>query len=202
MPLLGHSVVMSAADATDFCYGLPGTIPPAGDFDPANLLKDRSKAEVYKWRESELTHGRVSMLACAGFLAQEVSHPLGDNLPALAQLRQLPDPLLFTIPTVIGFCETARSQRWTRNEVIRNVLPKSDAGEYLGYYPGELGYYPGDVGFDPLGLKPKDPAELRVMQEKELAHGRLAMLAAAGFVAQEAATSTTWSAAWHIPSSL
>jgi hypothetical protein len=32
------------------------------------------------------------------------------------------------------------------------------------------------------------------VQEKELAHGRLAMLAAAGFVAQEAATGVTWPA--------
>merc|ERR1712087_339343 len=53
-------------------------------------------------------------------------------------------------------------------------------------------YYPGDLGFDPLGLKPEDPAEFRIMQEKELSHGRLAMLAAAGFMAQEAVTGQTW----------
>ena len=46
-------------------------------------------------------------------------------------------------------------------------------------------YYPGDVGFDPLGLKPSDPAEFAEMQTKELQNGRLAMLAAAGFLAQE-----------------
>ena len=53
-------------------------------------------------------------------------------------------------------------------------------------------YTPGDLGFDPLGLKPTDPAELRIMQEKELSHGRLGMLAAAGFLAQEAVTDKTW----------
>ena len=55
-------------------------------------------------------------------------------------------------------------------------------------------YYPGDLGFDPLGLKPEDPAEFRKMQERELSHGRLAMLAAAGFIAQEAVTGKTWGA--------
>jgi hypothetical protein len=47
-------------------------------------------------------------------------------------------------------------------------------------------YYPGDIGFDPLGLKPEDPEELNLMITKELQNGRLAMLAAAGFLAQEA----------------
>ena len=73
------------------------------------------------------------------------------------------------------------------------MLPRSEDGGPLGSYPDdEIGYYPGDIGFDPLGLKPDDSAELRSMQEKELANGRLAMLAAAGFIAQEAATGSTW----------
>ena len=38
---------------------------------------------------------------------------------------------------------------------------------------------------DPLGLKPEDPTEFAEMQTKELQHGRLAMLASMGFVAQE-----------------
>ena len=38
--------------------------------------------------------------------------------------------------------------------------------------------------FDPLGLKPVDPEELKMMQTKELNNGRLAMVAIAGFVAQ------------------
>lgn len=46
-------------------------------------------------------------------------------------------------------------------------------------------YTPGDLGFDPLGLKPSDPEELLVLQTKELQNGRLAMIGAAGFLAQE-----------------
>merc|ERR1712086_1234064 len=46
-------------------------------------------------------------------------------------------------------------------------------------------YYPGDVGFDPLGLKPDGAEDFAVMATKELQHGRLAMLATAGLVAQE-----------------
>jgi len=49
---------------------------------------------------------------------------------------------------------------------------------------------PGDFGYDPLGLKPKDTnsQEFLDLQNKELNNGRLAMLAAAGMLAQELVT--------------
>lgn len=47
------------------------------------------------------------------------------------------------------------------------------------------GYVNGDLKFDPLGLKPKDPASLKVMQTKELNNGRLAMIGVLGLVVQE-----------------
>merc|ERR1739848_812707 len=61
-----------------------------------------------------------------------------------------------------------------------------------GGWPGKLNdtYYPGDIGFDPLGLKPESPAEFAEMATKELQHGRLAMLASAGFIAQELVNET------------
>ena len=46
-------------------------------------------------------------------------------------------------------------------------------------------YEMGNLGFDPLGLKPKNEAEFNIRQTKELNNGRLAMIAVAGFTAQE-----------------
>jgi len=173
-----------APAATDFCYGLPGNIAPAGNWDPANLLDGASKSEVYRWREAEITHGRVGMLASLGFLVQEFWHPLfsADGGPAIEQIPKLP-PALWVFMTIgIGAAEALRIQAGWANpyEKMENVQALKPE------------YYPGDLGFDPLGLKPSDPAELRIMQEKELSHGRLAMLAAAGFMAQEAVTGATW----------
>jgi len=37
------------------------------------------------------------------------------------------------------------------------------------------------------------------MQTKELQNGRLAMLAAAGFLAQEAVSGETWGTYWGVP---
>ncbi len=174
------------AQTTPFCYGLPGNIAPAGDFDPAGLLTDRTEDEVRRYREAELTHGRVGMLASLGFLVQENFHPLfsGDNGPAIQQIPQLPPWLWLVMSLGVGAAEALRIQAgWA------NPYEKMDNVQSL-----KPDYTPGDLGFDPLGLKPTDPAELRTMQEKELSHGRLAMLAAAGFIAQEAVTGLTWGA--------
>jgi hypothetical protein len=178
-------LTVTADDAkAEFCYGLPGAMAPAGEFDPANLLEGKSKLEVYRYREAELTHGRVGMLAAAGFLVQENFHPLfsGDGGPAIQQIPALPPWIWFIMTLGVGIAEASRIQiGWA------NPYEKPDNVQSL-----KEGYYPGDLKFDPLGLKPDDPAEFRIMQEKELAHGRLGMLAAAGFMAQEAVTGQTW----------
>jgi len=167
-------------------YGLPGAIPPVGEFDPVGFTRDKSKLEVYRLREAELTHGRVGMLASAGFLVQEFWHPLftADNGPAIEQIPKLPPWIWFIMTLGIGIAEAVRIQiGWA------NPYDGMDKVQSL-----KEGYQPGDLMFDPLGLKPDDPEEFRIMQEKELSHGRLAMLAAAGFLAQEAVTGTTWGA--------
>ena len=124
------------------------------------------------------------MLAAAGFLVQENFHPLfsGDGGPAIQQIPALRPALWFLMTLGIGAAEALRIQKGWANpyEKMENVQAlKPD-------------YYPGDLAWDPLGLKPAEPAEFREMQEKELSHGRLAMLAAAGFMAQEAVTGNTW----------
>ena len=55
-----------------FAYGLPGGGNILGEFDPAGFLEGKSELEVYRYREAELTHGRVSMLAS---LVDLVSQP-------------------------------------------------------------------------------------------------------------------------------
>merc|ERR1712187_412502 len=115
--------------------------------------------EVNRYREAELTHGRVGMLAATGFLVQEKFHPLfsGDGGPAIKQIPALPPAIWFLMTLGIGICEAYRIQIGWANpyEKMENVQALKPE------------YYPGDLGFDPLGLKPHDPAELRIMREKE-----------------------------------
>lgn len=66
---------------------LPGISAPFPQlFDPANLLGNAAGTanginEVKRWRESEITHGRVAMLATLGFITQE--QILGSSAPRL-----------------------------------------------------------------------------------------------------------------------
>ena len=181
-----------------FAYGLPGNFNALGggelNWDPAGFLEGKSELEVNRYRECELTHGRVGMLASLGFLVQEKFHPLfsADGGPAIDQIPQLPVWLWVVMGSGIAAAESYRI----------NVAFRELDGEKLKAETAlKPGYTPGDLGFDPLGLKPEDPAEFREMQEKELSHCRLAMIAALGFLLQEAVSGETWGAVYHAPGS-
>merc|ERR1712232_923963 len=97
--------------------------------------------------------------------------------PANDQFWQVPVGFWPVILLFIAVPETFRALRgWMEPTVKEN------------YFQLRPGYTPGDLDFDPLGLKPDDPEEFKEMQTKELQHARLAMLAAAGMMAQELQT--------------
>jgi len=191
---LGRSAPKASPKAPkgEYLYGLPGTGHLYGltkGFDPLGFAEGKSKDEVFRLREAEITHARVAMLACAGFLVQEKIHPLfsGDGGPAIDQIPQLPVWVWGVMLAGIGNAEQVRiAKGWQKLD------PRtSTASQTL-----RDGYIPGDLGFDPANIRPKSADKLRLMQERELANGRLAMLGAAGFLLQEAITGDTWGAAW------
>jgi len=179
------------ADPDKFCAGLPGALAPVGEFDPAGFTKELSVQEIKRYREAEVTHGRVSMLAVVGYLVAENFNPLFSGSitgPANSHLAQVQEtaPFFFAfLAASIAIAETSRATRgWVEPE---DALAYNAQNEVKGAFGALLrdSYYPGDIGFDPLGLKPNDPEEFATMQTKELQHGRVAMIAASGFIAQE-----------------
>ena len=190
-----HSILSSPCsplpkpDPKAFAYGLPGADNILGEFDPLNFLEGKDQLEVYRLREAELAHGRVAMLASLGFIVQERFHPLfsGDGGPAIDQIPALPVWVWGVMLAGIAGAEQTRiAKGWAK------LSPEtSTAAQAL-----RPGYYPGDLGFDPANVRSKNPGQLRLMQERELQNGRLAMLAAATFLIQEAVTGQTWGAAW------
>jgi len=173
-------------DESKFCAGLPGALAPVGEFDPLGLSDGLSINELKRYREAEVTHGRVAMMATLGYLVAENFHPLfggqitGPANSHLGQVQEVAPVFFFGLALAIGNRELERALTgWEKPSV---------AAEGDSYALLRDDYYPGDIGFDPLGLKPSDPAEFAEMQTKELQHGRLAMLAASGMIVQELVT--------------
>lgn len=158
-------------------YGLPGAVAPLGYFDPMGFSQEGiTLNEVKRYREAEVMHGRVAMLAVVGyFVGEGFGGPFGLVGPANDQLQQVPLPAFALLTASIAAIELNRAR-------IGWVNPEFGAG---AMWTLRDSYYPGDVGFDPLGLKPTEPAAFKNMQTKELQNGRLAMIAIAGICAQE-----------------
>jgi hypothetical protein len=171
------------ADVLAHLKSSPGvTAPFENVFDPSGLSLGTSVRDIKRWQESEITHGRVAMLAVTGFLVGENSGVLFDGAitgPAINQFQQVPSGFWEPLVLAIGIAESYRVSRGFAAPVGEDFnLLRED-------------YIPGMLGFDPLGLLPKnDPKALREVQSKEINNGRLAMIAIAGFVAQEEITGT------------
>jgi len=158
---------------------LAGITAPLGFFDPSGFTTDATEGKIRFYREVELKHGRVGMLAAFGFLLAEQFHPLfgGD----------------IDVPSYLAFQQTPLQTFWGAVVFAISILEVYSVFSFnspFGEEPWSIrsDHVPGDLGFDPLGLKPTDPKELKEMQTKELNNGRLGMLAAAGMIAQELAT--------------
>jgi hypothetical protein len=157
-----------------------GVCNPTGFWDPLGFTSSPtfSVSEAKRFREAEVTHGRVAMLATIGWVLAEEYHPLfGGNIggPAFRHFQEVEDvfPQFWELVLLaIGIWETRRASIGWNDPRDKDQM-KDD-------------YNPGEVGFDPLGLFPDDDEEKAFeIQTKEINNGRLAMIAWAGFAAQE-----------------
>ena len=161
-----------------FATDAPGA-GPFGFFDPLGLSADKSNARLKYFREAELKHSRVAMLAAAGFIVAEKFHPLfGGGV---------------NVPSYVAYQETPLQTFWPVVVLYIGVIEVFSVFTFESPFDGDLwtlkdSRKPGDFDFDPLDFAPTDPKELFEMQSKELNNGRLAMIAIAGMVAQELVT--------------
>lgn len=169
---------------TDGDIGIYGAIAPfKNGFDPLGLSKRKTFDDLKRYREAELTHGRVCMLAAVGILVGEYvegSSFLFDASitgPAINHFQQVPPPFWYALGVVIFIGEATRVQKGWADPFTSDLFTLRDD------------YVPGEIGFDPLGLCPDASDELYLDYKlKELSHGRLAMVATAFFVAKELVT--------------
>jgi len=136
------------------------------EFDPFGFADN---FDIKYLRESEIKHGRASMLAVVGFVVQQYvtlpgfDHVDDSNLaPAVVGIS----PML-QIVFGLGIIEF-----WSNNGKVTMENMFED--------PKRV---PGELGFDPIGYsKGKSPAEMEKLQLQEIKNGRLAMLAIGGMI--------------------
>jgi len=160
-----------------------------GYYDPAGLTIGASENKIRSYREAELKHGRIAMLAALGFAVGENYHPLydgeidGPSVYALQKSFEIaPDTWLLPILFVITCEMISAAAVFRRSEDPFKTFELSSE-----YTPGDS-LAPLGIRFDPLGLAPKDPEAFKEMQTKELNNGRVAMIASIIFFFQEAYT--------------
>ena len=172
-------------DSNKPCYGLPGAIAPLGFFDPFGFTDEKDLNGVKYFREAEITHGRVAMLAAVGYLLQENTPTIAQpwmnvqsaSVVANKQMEVVPLQVLIPLFLSINLAEAFRATYGWEEPREGKFWTLRDT------------YYPGDLGFDPLGFTDGMSAEdFREMKNKELSNGRLAMIATIGFMVEELST--------------
>ena len=139
--------------------GLIGDCAPLAYFDPLGFSKDASPETMKKYREAELKHGRVAMLAAWGMITQDMWHPLFNGKlsanPLLA-IVQTPKLGVIQILIFIAFIEVIG--------ILNTRRADYEPGNFLGSSQWETG------------------ETWENYQLKELNNGRLAMFGSIGML--------------------
>lgn len=156
---------------------MAGVTAPLGFWDPVGFSTDVPQGRLLYFREAELKHGRIAMMASLGILVADKFHPF-----------------FGTAGTFVSAIQAHKTAPWMVSQFWPALLGTIGLVEFLApgdVYNLEKGVRaPGDFGFDPLGLKPKTQKEFLELQNKELNNGRLAMFAAMGLMFQEIVADT------------
>jgi len=155
---------------------MPGVTDPVGFWDPLGFSKDADEKKMRFLRFIELKNGRLAMLATLGMIVAEQFHPFLEPATVPMTAMQLNNFALYFIMRLLAILEGVAFYLYFGPE-----NKKYNADEVPGAFPGP-------EGWDPLNLKPNDPEKFKTLQNQEINNGRLAMLAAAGILAQEGVT--------------
>merc|ERR1719454_725567 len=135
-------------------------------FDPLELADTPESLAWY--REAEVKHARLAMLAAFGWPISEVAN-FGKLLTSDGRAPSLLNGGLGEVNGVYWGAVVALAVFWEAKGLDKQYGKKTD-------------YLPGMLGFDPLG------ADSPGMRNAEITNGRIAMLAITAFALEEAVT--------------
>merc|ERR1719507_777139 len=153
-----------------------GVQAPVGFWDPLGLAADGDAENFTRRRETEIKHGRISMLATMGYITPELIGKLPGSLSPSKGLAfaDVPNGLgaISKVPTlgwaqIVAYCAFCE---------VSGMNNRSEA--------------PGDFGWKVLTSA--DPEEKKKKLAAEIANGRLAMMAIIGMFFQDGLTGSAW----------
>jgi hypothetical protein len=156
----------------------------AGDvgFDPVGFAKNNE--DLMKYREAEVKHARLAMLAAAGWPLSELFDAKIANLIGMTPIVDASD----RAPSLLnGGLGKISPLYWIVTLMAAGLIDVYGISKGRSNNPD---YFPGNLGVDPFGLYPKDKEGQMRMQTTEIKNGRLAMIAIFAFAIQEAVSSS------------
>merc|ERR1712151_699842 len=156
-----------------------GVQSPFGFWDPLGLAADGNVERFKRRRETEIKHGRISMLATIGYMTPEISGKFGGFLSPSENL-QFED-----IPNGLGALSKVPLAGWIQI-FLYCAFCEGSAMRTRTDEPGNLGFKP------PLGMTSDDPIVRQTKLASELANGRLAMFAIMGMFFEDGLTGSAW----------
>lgn len=143
-----------------------GTLAGDVGFDPMQLADTPDKLAFY--REAEIKHARLAMLAAFGWPVSEITN-FGGLLTGDGRAPSLLNGGLGNVNGVYWAAVVGLAVYWEAQGLDKQFGKKDD-------------YLPGMLGFDPLG------ADSPAMRNAEITNGRVAMIAITAFALEEAIT--------------
>merc|ERR1719188_2295117 len=159
-----------------------GVQPPVGYWDPLGLASSGDTAQYARRRETELKHGRISMLACIGFIVPEYFKFPGFLSPKSGLSFE-------DVPTGLAAITKVPSLGWVQIVATLGIYELFINKPVASGEPGNYGK--GNLGLGFLGPV-TDPEARKKKLSAELANGRLAMVAIIGMFFQNGLTGTAW----------
>lgn len=146
-------------------------------FDPLGLAKN--KEQLWEYREAEIKHARLAMLAAIGWPVSELlDRDIADFFQAPAMLDDGD-----RVPTVLnGGLGNISPQFWGF------CLGLSAAIDMYGLAKARRAdpdYFPGNLGFDPFNFYTDDKLVQERLKLAEIKHGRTAMVGVLGYIVEE-----------------
>merc|ERR1712242_682146 len=153
-----------------------GVQEPVGFWDPLGLSADGDSATFLRRRESEIKHGRISMLATMGYITPELT----GKFPGV--LSKSEGVSFEDIPNGLGAISKVPALGWGQI-VLYCACVEAAGASNRGDAPGEFNW---------KVLTSSDPEEKQKKLAAEIANGRLAMMAIIGMFFRDGLTGSAW----------